>query len=173
MLIHIIIYTRSADSMKNYVLLDLAFVPSCLNIVTCDCTSMDRTNMHIEPDDFSRMDAQHKQLAELVKVVCQILENSQEPIEFTGKLNSLVKLARFHFAEEEDFMRIHLYEGLEIHKRTHKMLYEKLLELREKTFIFDESSKASLLEFLEEDFYYHIVADKHDWKSWQYTKGLG
>ena len=70
-------------------------------------------------------------------------------------------------------MRCHTYEGLESHKRTHTLLLERLVELREKTFIFDESSKARMLDFLEKEFYYHIVEDQHAWKNWQLKKGLG
>ena len=128
--------------------------------------------MNVEIDEFSKMDMQHKQLGEIVKAVCQVLNNGQGPIEFSGNLNRLVEFTRFHFIEEEDFMRCHTYEGLESHKRIHEMLLKKLVELREKTFIFDEKSKARMLSFLEKDFSYHFVEDKHAWKNLQLRKGL-
>ena len=128
--------------------------------------------MNIETDDFSRIATQHKQLCEIVNAVCQVLNNGHGPIEFSGNLNRLVEFARFHFIEEEDFMRYHTYEGLESHKRTHEMLLNKLVKLREKTFIFDEISKARMLEFLEKEFYYHIVEDQQAWKNLQLRKGL-
>lgn len=123
--------------------------------------------MDVDPDSLHRMETQHERLGELVKKSCQVLSSGQGPLEFSGSLENLVEFTRFHFTEEEAFMRCHSYGKWESHKRTHEMLFKRLVELKEKTFIFDEPSKARMLSFLEKDFCYHIIEDQHIWKNWQ------
>ena len=126
--------------------------------------------MNLGLDNLQRIEAQHKQLEELMKGVCQILKKHHRSDEYGSDelsvvLSAFLEFVRFHFVEEEKLMRDFSFDGFESHKRSHKVLLGKLVELEQETFIFDESTKKKLLSFLEGDFYYHITEDRKLWKT--------
>ena len=126
--------------------------------------------MKVDIDDLHKIKAQHKQLGELIKAVCHTLKKKHRSDEYGSDelsvlLTKLLELTTFHFTEEESLMRRYAYEGLESHQRTHKVLLDRFVELEKETFIFDEETKARLLDFLEKDFCYHIIEDRKFWKA--------
>ncbi|MCP3868103.1 MAG: hemerythrin family protein [Gammaproteobacteria bacterium] len=113
----------------------------------------------------SRLDAQHRQLDELARAACRTLRDEHEPTEFRGPLVRFMNFAAAHFKEEENVMRRFSYRGLETHKRTHDLLYNRCVELESETFIFDEDSKVRLLNFILQEFRYHEFEDRLAWKA--------
>ena len=125
--------------------------------------------MNVDLDSLHRMQTQHKQLGELMDLVCQTLKKEHESDDYGSDelsrvLSKLLDFTSFHFTEEENLMRRYAYGGLESHQRSHKFLLDRFIKLERETFIFDAETKERLLEFLEKDFYYHIVEDQKAWK---------
>lgn len=131
--------------------------------------------MNIGLDGFQKIEAQHKKLEELMNRVCQTLKKQHRADDYgsdelSGVLTKMLEFVRFHFVEEEKLMRDCSFDGFQSHKRSHRVLLVKLVELERETFIFDESTKKELLRFLEGDFYYHITEDRKIWKKTQLGK---
>ena len=121
--------------------------------------------MNVDLDNLHKLKAQHKQLGEIMNAVCHTLRKKHRSDEYGSDelsvlLTKLLELTSFHFTEEENLMHRYAYEGLESHQRTHKVLFDRLVALESETFIFDQSSKSKLLNFLEREFYYHIIEDR-------------
>lgn len=125
-------------------------------------------------DNLGGMDTQHKQPGELAEAARHSLKNVED-VNGAGELSEILRRlledANNHFFEEENLMRRYGYEGLELHKRSHRILLNRFAELEEETFNnFSESTKARLLNFLEREFCSHITADEHAWKTGQIEK---
>ena len=127
--------------------------------------------MNVTSDNLGGMDQQHQRLGELVKAVCNALENGRGSDEVGEVLVQLMGFAKIHFSQEEDLMRRYGYEGLESHTQAHKMLFDRLTELTGETFDnFRETTKERLLSFLEQDLGCHIVEDSNAWEAGQLEK---
>ena len=122
-------------------------------------------------DNLGGMDQQHERLGELLKAACNALKGGGDSDEVGGILTRLLGYTRVHFSQEEDLMRRYRYEGLRRHIEAHRMLFDRLAAFTGEVFHdFKESTRASLLNFLEHDLRGHIVADTHAWKAAQLEK---
>ncbi len=122
-------------------------------------------------DNVSGMATQHKELGGHAKAVCGALKDGGTLSDLTGKLDKLVEFTDAHFVDEEKLMRLYGFDGLESHRRTHKLLLEKLVRLRENILAnFREEEKKKLVLFLEGDFHYHVIEDMQAWERGEIAK---
>jgi len=117
----------------------------------------------VSSDELRNIDTQHKRLGELARAACHTLKNENSPTEFRETLNRLLDFTVVHFTEEERLMGRYCYEGKHTHQLTHSLLLNRLMELEKETFVFDKPSKARLLNFIRQDFWYHTIEDQHAW----------
>jgi len=122
-------------------------------------------------DNISGMAAQHKELGGLVKAVCNALREGYGLSDLTGELDKLLEFTDTHFIDEEKLMRLYGFDGLESHRRTHKLLLDRLAKLREEILDdFCEGDKKKLLAFLDGDFQYHVIEDTQAWERGEISK---
>jgi len=88
-------------------------------LVGCSVTAWD--------DAFSigheKIDSEHKRLFE---IAAKIYEYSNEPEMIIKIVRELVLYTKFHFKNEEDFMRSINFKGLDKHKKLHKKVIDEL-----------------------------------------------
>ncbi len=122
-------------------------------------------------DNISGMETQHKELGGHVKSLCNSLKNGCALSDLTGKLDKLIEFTDAHFVDEEKLMRLYGFDGLESHRRTHKLLSDSLAGLRENILDnFGEEEKKKLVAFLEGDFHDHIIEDMQAWERGEISK---
>ena len=116
-------------------------------------------------DNISGMATQHRKIAEHLRAVCSALRDGCDLSDLTGELDRLAELTETHFVDEEKLMRLYGFDGLESHRRAHKLLSDRLAQLRKDIRDdFGEEGKKKLGAFLEGDFQYHVIEDMHAWE---------
>ena len=80
---------------------------------------MEQKNMS---DNISGMITQHKELGEHLEAVRSALKDGRALSDLTGELDRLVEFTETHFIDEEKLMRLYGFDGLESHRRAHKLL---------------------------------------------------
>lgn len=116
-------------------------------------------------DNISGMATQHRELGEHLKAVCGALRDGCALSDLTGELDRLVEFTEAHFIDEEKLMRLYGFDGLKSHRRTHRLLSDRLAQLRKDILDdFGEEEKKKLGAFLEGDFQYHVIEDMQAWE---------
>ena len=121
--------------------------------------------MILSSDALRITDTQHRQLEELARIACHLLENEKDPIAFEYAIDQLLDFTAIHFRDEENVMQHHSYKGLYSHQRMHNYLLSKFRELKKEAFVFDELSRVRLLRFIKQEFKYHFIEDQHAWSA--------
>lgn len=109
---------------------------------------------HIGIDE---IDAQHKQLVNIINELCDIrpFQNSQEA--FNGILSRLIDYAEYHFDFEEELMNQLNYSKLEEHKAEHQKFRNQIKEIQESQTEERFHIEDKLMIFLEDWFTEHIL----------------
>ncbi len=77
-----------------------------------------------------KFDNEHQQLVKMVNDIHALTDNSQKQQNVQKQIiSSLVKFARTHFDDEEEYMRRYNYPDLDKHHQCHRVIYAQLLDL--------------------------------------------
>jgi hemerythrin-like metal-binding protein len=77
-----------------------------------------------------KFDDEHQQLVTMVNDIHALTDDNQKNRNIQKQIiTSLVKLARAHFAGEEEHMRRQKYPDLDKHHQCHRIIYAQLLDL--------------------------------------------
>lgn len=124
---------------------------------------------------FRDIDLQHKKLISIIDDVFQTVRDPgpEYSLAMAKALKALTDYTEYHFSEEENFMRVNSYPGLEGHRAQHNDFVQKvMLEIRllanaspDDGYMFYRFLGTWLLE--------HIAKSDKAWAEWLKEKGVG
>jgi len=119
------------------------------------CNSIEWSNVYLLGDE--KIDAEHKKLFDLALAI-PTYRDSPRGIE--NAIQELIRYTKFHFTNEELYMRSLEYVHLSEHQAKHKVLIAKLqaiiADLAHKNF---EQTYTSVLRFVNQDLIHHIMVE--------------
>jgi hemerythrin-like metal-binding protein len=102
------------------------------------------------------VDSQHQHLVGLINGLYQAMKQGQATRELLRILTELTDYAKYHFENEEAFMRSHGYAGYEAHKEEHDAFRERVRELRENFRAGRSVPSIDLINFLKDWLLHHV-----------------
>ncbi len=115
------------------------------------------------------MDAEHRQLVELVNQLAKAIINRVSADAYEALLNDLLRHAQEHFADEERLMTEHRYPFADEHRAEHQRLIKDFKEHRTK-FGGNGELSISLLYFFDQWLTRHILGSDRDLAGFLATK---
>lgn len=104
-----------------------------------------------------QVDHEHKRLFELTN---QIAQCNSDRVLFVKAVQELIKYTKYHFANEEKFMKSIEFKYLDEHKQLHKDIVKSLNEfLKELSKYTIEEFSKKLLSFIKENIINHILTE--------------
>lgn len=120
-------------------------------------------------DDFAlgieHLDAQHRQLIELINRTAEKLESGGEEMEALPLLRELQQYARNHFEAEEVYMSEKGFPGEPEHIKQHQYFISRIMELDARLFNQEDGILHELEEFLNFWLIDHIVINDFKYAS--------
>ncbi len=108
------------------------------------------------------MDADHKQLIELLTELYDLVDPSQVRVATVAKLDELIDFTEQHFRLEERLMEESNYDDLEKHHQVHQALLKEIGEFRQKLTSGEIEPGPEMMDFLKDWLVRHILeSDKH------------
>ncbi len=108
------------------------------------------------------MDADHKQLIELLTELHDLVEPSRVQAAAVAKLDELIGFTQQHFRLEERLMQESNYDELEEHRRLHQALLQEISELRQKLMSGEMDAGPEIMDFLKDWLTRHILESDKD-----------
>lgn len=104
-----------------------------------------------------KVDSEHQKLFELAN---HITDNLEDKDAILKSVKELVKYTKFHFANEEQYMKSVNFPFLEEHKQLHKNMVDKVTSILAKLSTMKPADIASeLLQFMKESIIKHILTE--------------
>lgn len=106
-----------------------------------------------------QMDAQHKQLIDLINTMYRVMRNMEDADAVDGVINAMLNYAERHFRDEEIFLRTSYYPHLDQHASLHqeyRLQMEKFMEEYEKN---PREVTKEIYAFLRKWWLEHIVRE--------------
>lgn len=106
---------------------------------------------------YSRMDADHKELAELFTLLHDAADGGKGRAACAGILDDIIRHAKAHFELEQRLMVQQRYPKTEQHAAEHAMLIKQALDYRQSFDVDSAASRTALTRFAEVWLAFHIL----------------
>lgn len=105
----------------------------------------------------ARMDADHKELVELFKLLRDAVDSGKGRTACAGVLDDIIRHAKAHFELEQSLMTQQRYPKTEQHAAEHAMLIKQALDHRQSFDVDSAASRSALMRFPEVWLAFHIL----------------
>lgn len=119
-----------------------------------------------------RFDDAHKRLIAIINGFCTASIENKPFEELTEQLIALIRYARHHFREEEDWMKSTDYPLFAEHRARHDSLFDQVLGFTQ-DFLHGRLDKSQLTEFLIDWLLSHILGEDMKYRAHHEQVGTG
>jgi len=116
--------------------------------------------------NIEEMDNQHKELFKAANDLYDVVSAKPEKSVFLDALDFLIRYTEIHFQEEEELMQSRHYPDLEMHKKKHAYLIDKIKAFQDRCSSEEIEIGADLIDFVKEWIVNHILREDRQYGHW-------